>query len=106
MHALAGLIREHAWDRAHIGVEMDDYYYTARWHEILTSNLPDAEFVDAFLLVNWVRLRKSDREIEYMMQAGKISAAAMQAAMEVAEPGVRQCDVIAELNRVTTAGTR
>ncbi len=105
MHALVGLIRENGWDRARIGVEMDDYYYTARWHEILTSNLPDARFTDAFLLVNWVRLRKSDREIEYMMQAGKISAAALQAAIEIAEPGLRQCDVIAELNRVTTAGT-
>ncbi len=105
MEALAGLIAEHGWARARIGVEMDDYYYTARWHQILTTNLPAAEFVDAFLLVNWVRLRKSDREVEYMMQAGKISAAAMQAAMDVAEVGVRQCDVIAELNRVTTAGT-
>jgi len=105
MQALAALIAEHGWADARIGVEMDDYYYTARWHRILTSSLVSATFVDAFLLVNWVRLRKSDREVEYMMQAGKISAAAMQAAIDAARPGVRQCDVIAELNRVTTAGT-
>ena len=105
IQALAKLIAANGWERARIGVEMDDYYYTARWHQILTSDLPAADFVDAFLLVNWVRLRKSDREVEYMMQAGKISAAAMQAAMDMAAPGVRQCDVIAELNRVTTAGT-
>ncbi len=105
IQALVRLIADKGWDRARIGVEMDDYYYTARWHQILTSGLPNAAFVDAFLLVNWVRLRKSDREVEYMMQAGKISAAAMQAALDMAEPGVRQCDVIAELNRVTTAGT-
>ncbi|MHA1565176.1 MAG: M24 family metallopeptidase, partial [Alphaproteobacteria bacterium] len=105
IQALVKLIAEQGWERARIGVEMDDYYYTARWHQILTSGLPAADFVDAFLLVNWVRLHKSDREVEYMMQAGKISAAAMQAAMDMAEPGVRQCDVIAELNRVTTAGT-
>ena len=105
MQALVNLIRENGWDRGTIGVEMDDYYYTARWHQILTAGLANARFDDAFLLVNWARLRKSDREIEYMMQAGKISAAAMKAAMDAAEPGVRQCDVIAELNRVTTAGT-
>ncbi len=105
MQALAGLIRDNGWDSACIGVEMDDYYYTARWHQILTSSLTNASFTDAYLLVNWVRLRKSEGEVEYMMQAGSISAAAMQAAMEIAEVGVRQCDVIAELNRVTTAGT-
>ena len=105
MQALVNLIREHGWENGTIGVEMDDYYYTARWHQILTSGLAAARFEDAFLLVNWARLRKSDREIEYMMQAGKISAASMKAAMDAAEPGVRQCDVIAELNRVTTAGT-
>lgn len=105
MHALAALLRENGWAGKRIGVEMDDYYYTARWHEILTTSLPDATFLDAFLLVNWVRLRKSDQEVEYMMQAGKISAAAMQAAIDAAAPGVRQCEVMAELNRVTTAGT-
>lgn len=105
MQALAALIEEKGWGRSRIGVEMDSYYYTARWHEVLTTTLSSATFLDAFLLVNWVRLRKSDREVEYMTQAGKISAAAMQAALDVAEPGVRQCDVIAELNRVTTAGT-
>ena len=105
MQALATLIQAQGYASSRIGVEMDDYYYTARWHEILTSNLSEATFVDAFLLVNWVRLRKSDREVAYMMQAGKISEAAMRAALDAAEPGVRQCDVIAELNRATTAGT-
>lgn len=105
MQALVALIEENGWAKSTIGIEMDDYYYTARWHEILTSGLPNVQFKDAFLLVNWVRLRKSDQEVEYMLQAGAISAAALQAAIDVAEVGVRQCDVIAELNRVTTAGT-
>lgn len=105
MQALAQLIRERGWGSRRIGVEMDDYYYTARWHQILTSELAGATFVDAFLLVNWVRLRKSDQEVEFMMQAGKIAEAAMQAAIDKADVGVRQCDVMAEVNRVTTAGT-
>ena len=40
-----------------------------------------------------------------MKEAGTIAAAAMQAAIEVAQPGTRQCDVITELNKFTTAGT-
>ena len=105
MAFVAELVRQRGWDRGTIGVEMDDYYYTARWHEILTRDLPNARFLDAFLLVNWVRMVKSPREIEFLRQAGEIAAAAMQATIEAAQPGVRQCDAIAELYRVTTAGT-
>jgi Xaa-Pro aminopeptidase len=39
-----------------------------------------------------------------MSQAGQIAAAAMEAARQAARPGVRQCDVMAEVYRVTTAG--
>lgn len=105
MGRLAELIEERGWAGKRIGVEMDDYYYTARWHAILTEKLPDAELVDAFLLVNWARMVKSEQEIEYLMQAGKIAEAAMQAAIDKAETGVRQCDVMAEVYRVTTGGT-
>lgn len=105
IEALVTLIEENGWAGARIGVEMDDYYYTARWHAILTAGLPNARFEDAFLLVNWQRLRKSDQEVAYLRQAGQIAAAAMQATIDAAAPGVRQCDAIAELYRVTTGGT-
>ncbi|KAA0969037.1 M24 family metallopeptidase [Aureimonas fodinaquatilis] len=105
MTALVELLQEHKLDKASIGVEMDDYYYTARWHQILTEGLPGAGFSDAFLLVNRVRMTKSAREIEFMMQAGKIAGAAMEAARQKADIGVRQSDVMGEVYRVTTAGT-
>jgi ectoine hydrolase len=105
MDYLAKIVSERGWGRARIGVEMDDYYYTARWHQILTSRLPEARFQDAFLLVNWCRLKKSPHEIAYMRQAGEISAAALQAAIEACAVGVRQCDVMAELYKVTIGGT-
>ena len=97
-------LRRRGWAKGTIGVETDDYYYTAKWDAILKAGLPDARFVDAFLLVNRCRMRKSPREIEFMRQAGRIAAAAQRAAFEAAAPGVRQCDVMAELYRVTTAG--
>jgi len=105
MQYLAKIAKERGWANQRIGVEKDDYYYTARWHEILTHDLPNASFVDAFLLINWCRLKKSAREIEYLMQAGAISAAALQAAVDACKPGVRQCDVMAALYKVTIGGT-
>lgn len=92
------------WNKGTIGVETDDYYYTAKWDAILRAGLPNARFVDAFLLVNRCRMKKSPAEIDYMRQAGQIAAAAQKAAFDKAAPGVRQCDVMAELYRVTTAG--
>jgi ectoine hydrolase len=104
MQFVAEEIARRKWDKGTVGVESDDYYYTAKWDALLRQDLPNARFVDAFLLVNWCRMRKSAREIEFMHQAGKIAAAAHKAAFEKAAPGVRQCDVMAELYRVTTAG--
>ena len=105
MQYLAKIISDRGWGRARIGVEKDDYYYTARWHEILTGELGGARFEDAFLLVNWCRLTKSEREIQYLMEAGEIAAAALQAAVDACGVGVRQCDVMAELYKVTIGGT-
>ncbi|HLI11614.1 MAG TPA: Xaa-Pro peptidase family protein [Alphaproteobacteria bacterium] len=104
MQFVAEELERRGWDKGTIGVESDDYYYTAKWDAILRHDLPNARFADAFLLVNWCRMVKSPREIEFMRQAGRIAAAAQQAAFEAAAPGVRQCDVMAEVYRVTTAG--
>jgi len=105
MQYMAEEIVRRGWDKGTIGVETDDYYYTAKWDAILRDGLPNATFVDAFLLVNRCRMKKSGRELDYMRQAGQIAAAAQKAAFDKAEPGIRQCDVMAELYRVTTAGT-
>ena len=106
MNFLVEFIKKKKWHKKNIGVEMDDYYYSAKWHQILKKNLSQSKFVDAFLLVNWVRMIKSDQELLYMKQAGQIANLAMKNAMKKAKPGIRQCDVIAELNKTTTSGTK
>ena len=106
MNFLVDFIKNKKWHNKNIGVEMDDYYYTAKWHQILKKNLNNAKFKDAFLLVNWVRMIKSSQELLYMRQAGEIANLAMKGAMRKARPGIRQCDVIAELNKITTSGTK
>jgi len=105
MDYLVEILAERGWHHCRIGVEMDDYYYTAKWHQILTAGLPEAALVDGFLLVNRVRMVKSAAELTFMRQAGEIAGLAMAAGQQVAAPGVRQCDVMAEIYRVTTSGT-
>ena len=66
---LVDFIKSKKLDKKNIGVEMDDYYYTAKWHDILTKRLPNAKFLNAFLLVNWIRMIKSNQELNYQIPA-------------------------------------
>ncbi|MFB4214238.1 M24 family metallopeptidase [Shouchella sp. JSM 1781072] len=88
-----------------IGVEMDTYYYTAQAHHRLKLALPNASFVDATNLVNWVRIIKSEQEIHYMKQAGKIASKAMYAGMNAIQAGARECDVVADIYHAQISGT-
>jgi len=96
-------------DRGHatgaVGVEMEAYYYTARCHQMITSVLPDARFVDATGLVNRARLVKSDAEIAIIRQAGQIVELAMQAAVDNIVPGARQNDAVAAIYHAQVTGT-
>ena len=55
MERLCGLIAERGWGRATIGVEMDNYYFSAAAFATLRRGLPEATFRDATGLVNWER---------------------------------------------------
>ncbi len=55
-----------------IATEMDAYYYTAKCQERLEAKLPNARFKDGNLLVSWIKIIKSDAEIEYMRRAARI----------------------------------
>jgi ectoine hydrolase len=105
MEFVARQLRERGWDRGRIGVEMDAHFFTARCYQELRTHLADADFVDASLLVNWVRIVKSPQEIAYMRQAGVIAERAMNVAIDAIEIGVRQCDVAAAIYAATVGGT-
>ena len=106
MNFVADLLKEKGWDRARIGVEMDQYYFTAGAYLVLKEDLPEAQFRNSSLLVNWVRLIKSDAEVAYMKQAGQIVTKAMKAAIDAIRPDVRQCDVAAEVLQAQMRGTQ
>ena len=103
--ALIDLIKKNKWDKINIGVEMDAHYFTAYCYEKLKKGLPNAKILDSERLVNWVRVVKSNVEIEYMKKAATISEMAMKTAMETISPDVRQCDAVAEIQRTLFRGT-
>lgn len=107
LHAMAVLgqiIADEGYQSDTIGVEKDSACLTAASFEVLSASLPNAKFKNADRLVNWQRLVKSKREIEYMRGASRIVEAMYQRIGEVLRPGVKQSDVIAELTYVGTRG--
>jgi Xaa-Pro aminopeptidase len=94
---LCELITKRGWDRARVGVEFDAHYYTARAHHHLVKGLPNARFSDSQELVNWTRLVKSEAELVYMREAGRIITQTMNKALSRLVPGVKQYEVIADV---------
>lgn len=105
MDYVCHVIKELKLDNKRIAVEKDNYYFTASAYESLIKGLPNAEFVNGNVLVNWVRIIKSNAEIELMKKAGKIAEKAMQAAVDSLEAGARQCDVAANIFHAQIKGT-
>ena len=105
MDYAADFLKQRGWGKGTVGVEMDNYYFTAACYESLKRNLPNADFKDATTLVNWVRVIKSAQEIEYMQQAARIIEKTMQVAVDMVRPGVRQCDAAAAVYQAKISGT-
>ena len=103
--ALVDLIKKNKWDKLKIGVEMDAHYFTAYCYEKLKQGLPNATIKDSERLVNWVRVVKSNAEIDFMKKAATISENAMKTAIDIINPGVRQCDAVAEIQKTLFKGT-
>ena len=90
---------------ARIGLEMDAYYFTAKSYTRIQKNLPEATFEDHTLLVNWVRIKKSDRELEYMKQAARISENAMRAGLDAIGEGVPEYEAAEAIYSALIDGT-
>lgn len=106
MEYLASILEQRKFPSARIGVEKDNYYFSARAMESLTRSLPNARFQDATGLVNWQRAIKSPQEIIYMQRAGQVIEQVYQRIMQVAEPGMRKNELAAEILHAGTWGTK
>ena len=103
---LVQIIKERKWDKLSIGLEMDAHYFTAFCYEKIKNGLPNAKIKDSERLVNWVRLVKSEAEINYMKSAALITEKAMHTAMNVINIDVRQCDAVGEIQKSLFYGTK
>ncbi|OSQ50899.1 M24 family metallopeptidase [Marivita geojedonensis] len=104
MQELAARMREMGLDVARIGVEMENYYYSAKAHEVLCAELPNAQISDATALVNWQRLVKSQEEIAFIRKAARISEKVIETAIDRAAPGVRKNELVADIFHAGISG--
>ena len=56
MDYLSEIFREKGWAEKTIGVEKDNYYFSALCLEALQKNLPESSFTDATGVGNWQRI--------------------------------------------------
>ena len=104
MQTLAELLRDRGWERSIAGIEMDNYYFSAAAWETLKTELPNTRFEDATGLVNWQRAIKSETEIEYMRRAARIVEAMHARIVDIAEPGMKKNDLVAEIYSASIKG--
>lgn len=97
MDYLCEQLQSRHWHTLRTGVEMDNYWFSAAAYNSLQKNLPQASFQDATALVNWQRAVKSPTELNYMRTAGKIVANMHQRIVDKIEPGIRKCDLVADI---------
>ena len=103
MDHLAALLADRGWAAGRIGVEMENYYYSAKAHAVLGAAV-DGTLVDATALVNWQRAVKSPDEITFMRRAARIVERMHSVAREMIAPGLRKNELVAEIQRTAILG--
>lgn len=97
MDYLSARIQDRGWANKRIGVEMDNYYFSAAAFGSLQKHLPNAQFSDVTALVNWQRAVKSTQEIDYMRNAARFVERMHTTIFDKCEPGYRKCDLVADI---------
>ncbi len=104
MDHLSEVLGEMKLDRGSIGVEMENFYFSAAAFQSLQKHLPNATLVDATALVNWQRIIKSEQELAYMRSAARIVEAMHAHIYDIIEPGLSKHILAAEIFRTGIAG--
>lgn len=87
-----------------IGYEGDAHFFSARAFLSLQRSLPEWDLVESHELVNWVRLVKSEFEIELMRAAGRVCTGAMTQAIDSLVAGRPLNEVAAEVMAAQARG--
>jgi ectoine hydrolase len=104
MEHLSRLIVDRGWKGARIGLEMDNYWFSAKAHTTLLKFFKDTHLLDATGLVNWQRSVKSDLEVAFIRRAAKIVDAMHARVFELVEPGLPKNVLVAEIQKQSILG--
>lgn len=97
MDYLSTVLTDRGFGNAIIGVEMDNYYFSAAAYMSLLNHLPNAKFKNTTALVNWCRAVKSEQELTYMRRAGRIVEEMHKRIFDKIEPGLPKNELVAEI---------
>ncbi|GIL03442.1 MAG: ectoine hydrolase DoeA [Alphaproteobacteria bacterium] len=97
MQELAARLRDLGLAGRRIGLELENYYFSAKAWLVLREELPDADLVDATALVNWQRAVKSAEEIAFMRKAARISEKIVDGILDRVEPGLKKNELVADI---------
>jgi ectoine hydrolase len=87
-----------------LGIEMDNYYFSAKAFSTLLQTLPNVGFADATGMVNLQRAIKSEPEIAFMRKAAAISEKIVDGLAERVDVGIAKNEVVAEVYRDAILG--
>lgn len=104
MQDLAKWLKEFGHAQSRVGVEMENYYFSAKAYQTLNQSLPSAQLIDATALVNWQRTVKSEEELEFMRRAARISEKIVDGLLDRVEPDIPKNEIVAEIQRDAIRG--
>ena len=95
------LVRKYNAKPARLGIEYDAFGLTSKRCKMVEASFTGfAALVDASDLVNELRLIKSPAEITYIRKAAELADTALEAAFELARPGVSEGELFAAMQSV------
>jgi ectoine hydrolase len=97
MDHLSRVLGELHLEQGSVGVEMENYYFSAAAFMSLQKHLPAAKLIDATALVNWQRIIKSEQELAYMRSAARIVENMHARIYDIIEPGLAKNELAAEI---------
>ena len=104
MEHLSHVIVERGWKDARIGLEMDNYWFSAKAFTTLCRAFRESNLHDSTGLVNWQRGVKSDLEVAFIRRAAKIVDAMHAKVFELVAPGLAKNVLIAEVQKQAILG--
>ncbi|RWD74481.1 Xaa-Pro peptidase family protein [Mesorhizobium sp.] len=102
LELLAETLRNLGFAKAKVGFEKKSWFFSIADYEALKTLLPDVRFEDGSMIVEAVRVVKSDAEIDYIRQAARIAEAGIEAGINQIRAGVNENEIAAEIQRVVT----